>query len=292
MHLQLDIFNDSRDVVLRNDVVQALISRDPQAARSAWQTLSNEVPHDDLSSPLAALLDALEHPGSLPFSDHNALCTARRKLGEELLPAALIVFGHTNGTEWLRPLWRLCAERAERLPFRADLADDHAVPLWLHAGDWEVAADAVARIESWRRIPAPLAWMAEARLRSSGLDAAWPLLAELAWLAPARFDELTSRLADPSIDKLRKRFDANFEGEGGAADLVWFPAWLLTEKPGLANQLAHAQASRHDAPEQASQLLLALLALEQQGRHHELIERRKALRALQPWLYAAYMSTR
>ena len=57
--------------------------------------------------------------------------------------------------------------------------------LWLRAGDFAAAADAVARIESWRRIPAPLAWMAEARYRLDGLDAHWGLLAELAWLAPS-----------------------------------------------------------------------------------------------------------
>ena len=32
---------------------------------------------------------------------------------------------------------------------------DHAAPLWLRAGDWQAAADAVGRIESWRRMPAP-----------------------------------------------------------------------------------------------------------------------------------------
>jgi hypothetical protein len=32
--------------------------------------------------------------------------------------------------------------------------------------------DAVARIKSWRRIPAPLAWMAEARYRVDDLDGA------------------------------------------------------------------------------------------------------------------------
>lgn len=290
--MQLDIFEHSRDVMLRNDVVQALVCREAAAGHSAWRALAEEAPDDDMLVPLALLLDALERPADSSFRDRDALRDARRVLSAEVLPAALTVFGEIGGREWLRPLWRQCAQRAARLAFRADSSDDHAAPLLLCAGDWQVAADAVARIESWRRIPAPLAWMAEARYRTDGLDAIWALLAELAWLSPARFDDLARRLADPSMDKLRKRFDATFEGDSDVADLAWFPAWLLIEKPGLANLLGQAQASRHDAPEEALRLLLMLLGLERQGRHHELVERRKALRDLHPQLYAAYMSTR
>ena len=39
-------------------------------------------------------------------------------------------------------------------------------------------------------------------------------------------------------------------------------------------------------------LLLALLRLERQGRHPELIERRQRLRSIGPALYRAYMKTR
>ncbi len=170
--------------------------------------------------------------------------------------------------------------------------DAAAARVALLAGDWQAAADAVADIESWRRIPAPLGWMAEARYRLHGLDVVWALLAELAWLAPARFDALTRRLADPALDKLRRRFDSSFDGEGNVSDLAWFPAWVLTEKAVLAAHLGAAQPSRHDAPEQALRLMLALLVLEREGRHRELIERRKALRDLHGGLWTAYMGTR
>jgi len=66
------------------------------------------------------------------------------------------------------------------LPFCADASEHHAAALWLRAGDWAAAREAVELIEAWRRIPAPLAWMAEARYRTEGLEAAWPLLTELA----------------------------------------------------------------------------------------------------------------
>ena len=75
-------------------------------------------------------------------------------------------------------------------------------------------------------------------------------------------------------------------------DLAWFPAWILTDKPALSRQLSQAQRSLHTAPEQAMRLQLELLGLERQGRHHDVVARRKALRDAHPSLYAAYMKTR
>ncbi len=290
--MQLDIFDHSRDIMLRNDAVHALQRRDAINVRKAWQALADEFPRDDALDPLAVLIDALEsQAASTPFRDHDALRTARELIDDQVAPAAQRLLGDI-ATAWLAPLWRHAAQRAAGLPFRPDHVDDHAAALWLRAEDWPTAAQAVAGIASWRRIPAPLAWMAHARCCTHGLDDTWPLLAELAWLAPARFDALARRLADPSLDKLRKQFDAGFEGRGDADDLAWFPAWVLTQKAGLARLLSLAQPQRHSEAERAMRLLVELIGLERQGRHHELIDKRKSLRDLHGGLYAAYMESR
>lgn len=44
--MQLDIFSDSRDVMLRNDVLSALQRYDAAGARRALQALANEYPDD------------------------------------------------------------------------------------------------------------------------------------------------------------------------------------------------------------------------------------------------------
>jgi hypothetical protein len=302
--MQLDIFDDSRDVMLRNDVAAALERRDAAAARAAWQALEHEYPHDAALAALRTLTDAIDAEAAAPaaaWADHAAAHAARAQLAGPIEAAAVQVYGPAAAA-WLRPLWRALARRAAALPFQARHADDHAAPLWLRAGDAAEAAAAVERIESWRRIPAPLGWMAEARHRACGLQAAWPLLAELAWLAPARLETLMPRLADPVLDQLRARFDATFEplpesramwrAEPATPDLAWFPAWVLVEKPALADVLGSAQPSRHTPPEQALRLVVELLGLEHQGRHHDLVQRRRQLRDLQPGLYQAYMATR
>ena len=290
--MQLDIFEHSRDVMLRNDVVQALEQHDAGAARAACERLAQECPLDESLPALLVLTGAIEVGHRKAFRDHDALRQARHALQENIRPAALRTFGDKDAAAWLGRLWQDLAQRAELLTFNAECADEHAASLWLHAGNWKAAAGAVTTFESWRRIPAPLAWMAEARLHLFGLQATWPMLAELAWLSPRRMDDLARRSPDPLLPQLMRRFEADFEGAGDVSDLAWFAAWVLTQRPELCEHLAAAQASQHGAPEQAMRLLIELLGLERQGRHHDIVTRRKALRDLHASLYAAYMKNR
>ena len=191
----------------------------------------------------------------------------------------------------------------DHLPYNRPLLDylrdehaagrhDHSAPLWLCALEWSAAIDAVGTIESWRRIAPPLAWMTQARYRLSGLDSAWALLAELAWLSPRRFDRVTTELADPVLNRLLKQFHANFEGDATVDDLAWFAAWVLTHTPALAPLLGQAQRGLWSPAEQGLRAVLELLGLEHAGRHHDIVQRRKALRDLSPALFASYMATR
>jgi hypothetical protein len=238
------------------------------------------------------MLCALEEKIATPFADHDAAAAARDQLLTRLKPAVVEPLGQREATAWLARRWKEMACRACFAFLQAEHGDCHAAPFWLHAGDWTSATDAVGRIESWRRIPTPLAWMSEATYRLSGMEAPWPMMAELAWLSAERFEALAGRLTDPSLDTLFARFGASFDSNGDTSDLSWFPAWAFVEKTGIARWLAQTQPSRQLAPERAMRLILDLLNLERQGRHHELIEPRKVLRDPSPPLYATYMKTR
>lgn len=289
---QLDIFAHSRDVMLRNDVLEALERRDAAGARAAWRALAAEFEADAALSPMNVLVDALEQRRDSPLADLAAVAAERRALEESLAPAARRVLGAHAAEPWLRPCWATLAARSHHLPFDGAHAEEHAAALWLCAKDWRAVAQATEHIESWRRIPAPLAWMAEARCRESGLDTLWPLLAELAWLSPARASALCTRLGDPLLARLHERFEADFDPTSAATDMAWFPAWLLTQTPALAPHLSQAQRCQHSPPEQGMRLVVELLGLERQGRHHDLVQRRRALRDLNAALYTAYMATR
>jgi hypothetical protein len=290
--MQLDFFNDCHSVTLRNDVILALQRGDVPAAEQAWNTLGTHHPDDDCLADLLLLTVALAERTPAPFQTHAELCTARLALQDQTTPAALHSLGTTEAAPWLRQRWQELAARAAPLPFRADHVDDHAAPLWLVARQWQAATDALGKIESWRRIPAPLAWMLQARLQLQGLPANWGLLAELAWLAPRRLEAVVQHTTEPILHTLVHKFEANFEGAGDADDLAWFPAWVLTERPALAPALTQAQPSQHSKPEQAMRAMVDLLGLEHQGRQREVLEHRKTLRGLNSALYAAYMATR
>jgi hypothetical protein len=290
--MQFDFFNDNQNVALRNDVIVALEQSDATKARQAWQVLKEQFPQDDCLASLLLLIDWLAQRSSSLLPDHLALMQVRQYLQGPIEAAAQRNLGQPGAAIWMKQRWQELAERATALAYHPDHKESHAAPLWLQAGQWQAAANAVARIESWRRIPAPLAWMLQARLALQGLQSNWGLLAELAWLSPTRSQQVFSASPEPLLQQLLAKFGAGFEGEGDVSDLAWFPAWVLTERPKLAEHLAQAQTGQHSAPEQALRLMLELLGLEHQGRHHDVVQRRKTLRGLHASLYAAYMATR
>jgi hypothetical protein len=290
--MQFDLFHDSQGVARRNDVIHAVLQGDALAASLAWDTLRRDSPQDDALAPLQVLVASIEAHTTVPFHSHVVLAVARHVLLQSIAPAAQRTMGAVDAAVWLRARWQELAQRAARLPYQAAHSEDHVAPLWLRAANWQAAADAVAGIASWRRIPAPLAWMLEARLRLLGLQASWPLLAELAWLAPDRLDGVARAVAEPLLQALLLKFAEDFDGAGESGELAWFPAWALIEQPALAAALTQAQPSQHSAQEQAMRLLLQLFGLERQGRQRELIEHRKRLRELHGALYTAYMARR
>lgn len=295
---QLDLFEHSHDTVLRNRALDALLQRDAAAAAAARAALAAHAPGHDALVPLGTLIEALAGAvESAPFTAPGGAAKAAERLERTVVPAAQAQLGPATASEWLAPLRRRLAERAAGLPFRAAQPEDHAAPLWLRVGcpaAATAAAQAVAGIPSWWRLPAPLAWMLQARLVEPGLDAAWPLLAEAAWLAPERLGAVLDTANDALLNRLRRRFENDFEATAmpGRDALAWFPAWLLTEQPALLPRLREARAGAGSEPEQVFRLLVEALGLERQGRQRDLIEVRKRLRDRQPALYAAYMKSR
>ncbi|MDP2793392.1 MAG: hypothetical protein Q8O25_04810 [Sulfurisoma sp.] len=288
--MQLDIFEHSRDVVLRNAAIDALRERDTGACAQAVAMLAAEYSSDPLLPAFGLLCERLRSPTPNPIPREAAIAILQ-ETGGAIAAAAHGVFGRA-AQEWLSPLWAELAAAIAKVPFDSGNESLHAAPLLLRAGRWADAAVCIESIESWRRQPAPLAWMIEARCRLDGFDAIWPLLAELAWMAPLRAQALVPLLELPALDRLVRGFDAEFEGEGAAEDFAWFPAWALIADGRLAEGLRLAQDGANTRPEYCARVVLGLLALERQGRHEELVENRRKLREAHPVLFARYMQDR
>lgn len=288
--MQLDIFADSRDVMLRNDVVAALRVRDGRLGRRTLDAFAAEYPDDSLLAPLTALLDALlsTPPACL---GHQAAADTCQRMEAMVVPMAVHVFGERDASDWLAPLWRSLAHAAAFLPYNHQFPGAYAAPMLLRAREWTMAEDAITKIPSWRRVPTPLAWMAEARFALGGIEAAWPLLIELSWLNASNFGELARRLDSRVLDGLLRNFQSAIAAEGDT-ELAWFAAWLSIAEPATVAILRQTQQGQDSLPERTARLIADLLGLERQGRHAEVVELRKKLRDLHAELFALYMRSR
>jgi hypothetical protein len=285
--MQLDLFIHDRSTLLRNDLVRALRERQPATGREACAKLADESPEDALLAPALRLIERLETP-SVTFSSHQDAQRAAEYADSVLSDAAAAVFGARRGDEWMAPVWLALADAGKSLSYRRDVPTAHSAYMLVRGRHWHAAEAAIARIPAWRRVPEPLAWMAETLFRIRGFDAAWPLLAELAWRAPKRFAHLEGRLDAPALIRLLREFTR----ESIDDDFAWFPAWALIAEAKLADGLCGEPTPEYSPPEQAARTVRQLLTLERQGRHHEIVEKRKTLRALHPELFAHYMRTR
>lgn len=289
--MQLDIFEHSRDIMLKNDVIGALERRDATGARSNRAALYREYPDSLCMQDLDQMIEALEKSRSR-IQTHQDLSTARQWLADSVEPATLRVLGNRTGKVWLSSLWKDLATSAAALPFHPNTPFDHGAPIWLRMGDWAAAVAAVKTIESWRRKPVPLSWMLQANLELTGLQANLGMLAELAWISPKRLEEVVSTTTEPMLKQLIRKFETTFAGYEIVSDLVWFPAWVLTERPNFSASFALAQPSNHSPAEKAMRIMIALLGLERRGRHHDTVTERKHLKAVNEELFLAYMKSR
>jgi len=288
--MQLDIFEHSRDVMLRNAVIDALRKRDPGACAQAVAALSAEYGADPLLPAFSILCGQLHSAIPKPIAREAAVAILRQ-LDDSVAPAAHAVF-RKAAQAWLAPLYAELAAAIADYPFDSGHESLHAAPLFLRAARWTDAAACIEAMASWRRQPAPLAWMIEARGHITDFGAIMPLLAELAWMAPQPAQALAPRLELPALDRLLRDFDTQFDAEGTPEDFAWFPAWALIADRRLAACLRLSQPGTNTRAEYCTRVVLDLLLLERQGRHAELIERRRKLRELHPALFARYMQGR
>ncbi len=287
--MQLNLFTDSRDVVLRNDAVIAARRQDVAALQSAITALSAALPGDRLLPDLAVLLAALTHPvaGALDAGQgRQALLeletlaqAARRVLGKEQQP-------------WMAARWMTLARAVAHLPFQAHTAALHPAALLLRGEHWVEAQRAIETIPSWRRQPLPLAWHVHCTYRLEGLDAALPLLAELAWMDPDLTAEVIAILQDPVLTQSVRDFEQALDGDAEPTDLGWWPAYLLIELPQCAATVRSAQPGAGTAAERALRTVLELQVLERQGRQKEQLEARRILRELHAGLFGHYLRKR
>lgn len=287
---QLDLFLDSRAVVLANEVAEHLLTRD--AAGAFWPLLALE--REGADHPSLPALRVLTHfardwrPVAGPPVEIARLVA---QLERQVEPAAAVALGG-RGAALVRSYYRELAARTDGLPFESEHADAHAAALWLRCGDFAAAEQAVQRIQAWQDRPEALRWCSLARYGLRGLAAARPALFALAWRAPAQVDRLVAELADDALQGDWAAFESSDWPATAHAELpAWFPAWYVVQHPGTAEAIA--LAGTHDSrAASAAELVVRILALEREGNSPQLLRLRAGLREFNPDLFSHYMAHR
>ncbi|MFM9889000.1 MAG: hypothetical protein ACKVQT_38745 [Burkholderiales bacterium] len=290
-HAQLDLFRDTRAVMLANDVADALLATDAARARRVFADLLREAPRHPAAIAMQVLIDFVER-WQLPAPRASDIARMAGWIAAEIRPAARQALG-SNDVAFIRPFYRALADCAIGLDYDPGHPAGHRADLCLQCDAFTAAEAASLSIPRWQVNPDALAWLTTARYRLYGLDAARPSLFALAWCGPKRCESVITTLADPALDRDWRAFLGASEWESVGDDTLpaWFPAWTVIEHPAIKvdpidTDLPSAVAVR------ATTMLVRIRELEKQGSSRALLTAREALRDLNGELFAIYMARR
>jgi hypothetical protein len=288
---QLDLFIDSRAVVLANEVISALLARDASRSVNRLDDMRRSAPDHPRLPALETLVNTLAG-WQAPVPETVAIARLVAELEKDVAPAAEVALG-VEATVFIGGFFRELASAAQGLSYAPAYLAAHRAALCLRCGDFFGAEQAALAIPDWNAIPDALHWLTVARYRLGGVDAARATLFGLAWRLPGRLPIVLAELADDLLDRDWQSFEQSCDWEHvPESDMpAWFPAWYLVEHPATGKSLDGA-AFPDTVPADASRTLLRLFDLERQGNSRALVGLRSHLRSLNPGLFALYMARR
>ena len=291
MNVQLDLFIDSRAVMLANQAIAALSARDASLAASSLATLRCEAP-DYPSLPALDVLTRALGEWRRPAADPAVIAGTVAWLEHEIAPAAQQGLG-TTAQAFVGAFFHDLAEVARGLAYEVTRPMAHRAWLCLRCGEWADAEEAAYAIPRANQTSDALHWLCVARYRQRGLGAARSALFVLAWHVPQRLASTLVELGDELLNRDWQAFERACEWETlEEAQLpAWFPAWYLLEHPAVGKELDNVEFP-DSPPAHAARLLLYILDLERHGNWRTLTVQREQLRVLNPDLFALYMRRR
>ena len=288
--VQLDLFLDSRAVVLANEAIRAIRERDGMSATRHVDELRADDPEYAGLTSLETLASFLTH-WQPPTADAASIVSVVRTLEDVITPAASQALG-SRANDVLASFFRDLAEASRGLAYDPSHAKTHRAWLSLRCGDWTEAEEAVLAIPDASDIPDALHWLAVARHRRHGLSEARPTLFALAWRDPGRLPSVIAELHDDALERDFKVFTDREWPNIPPSDLpAWFPAWYVLEHPVAAADVDHGKRSRA-AHARAARLVARILEVERQADWKRLIALREELASVSEDLFSLYMARR
>lgn len=276
---QLDLFMDATGTTLVNGIVQALVERNPAEARRLLDRLFDADPGQAQLGRLERLVEgaeALDTPVEACDATLHDLRYERVPMAEELLGA--------GSRHYLAPQWRRLTQALQGAAFDPLQPERHASFTALQAEDWVIVRDSVEAVSGWRHQAVLLCRHARAcgRLHQPAESlCGW---FQLCWQFPEQAACIGTQ-AEPEWQRHWRRF-LDLDTELPNRD---FPAWLLLDQPGLLKRFNLTERLLEpDSPDDV-RASIDLIQATTAGGATGLIDKRQALQACNPGLFAHYM---
>ncbi|MGH8556397.1 MAG: hypothetical protein ACRESZ_02820 [Methylococcales bacterium] len=276
--LQRDLLFDSAPAFTAKALVSAIVDRRTGEIPKLLARLEGLAPdkHRAFEGLLAQEKHCMERPDSRGKIDF---------LLNKLTPSAFQVLGH-YAQDYLTPFWQgLCPELVGR-PFSAELPEDHLSFTAFKAFQWSDVIAAIEQESGWNTEPDLLFRHAEACFKLNrealGLENWFRLFMLFAKRAEGMVRDTSHRLLQSDW--------RNFNQLDPDLETIFFPAWIVLEKPALAK--IPIEAIDQNIGSESLHLIRGLIASSGDRIGQPSIDLRARLQELNPNLFVYYMRGR
>ena len=288
---QLDLFLDSGVTSALNELVDALVSRNPTLARAQLACLLELEPAHRLAAAAELLCDALEE--NLGRNSSEDVVGDFVRVEQQMLPSARTLLG-PRARDFLAPFWRNIGERLEGQRFDTKREKVHCSWIYAQVLDWALVRDSVLSESEWWRHPVLILRLSHSLYRLGDHGGAAMELCRLSWERPAVAEQALNQKGywDLAVSEAWRQFqEVDAEPELSSC---WFPCWLLLVEPGFSLASAPDVGEPKSGPQRAFFILRELLRCEvgMSSANEGALALRRSLKSEHPALLRLYLEKR
>ncbi|MBF0436574.1 MAG: hypothetical protein HQL77_14525 [Magnetococcales bacterium] len=224
--IQLDLFLDTPETMLVNDLIQAVAQHDDKKAAKLCKQLEKEHPNNGVLEEVRPLIAAIKLGEKLVASPIKGL----KRLREEIIPCAKQALGNLE-RHFLKPFYRQFDQVLIGQTFDPKHPDAHRSWTLECLENWQSLAECILLEEAWTQHPLLLYRRAHALFQGKRLVASWQVWVQFFWGFPLQAASALENAADKELKRLWLGFsDHKPDIE---PDPTLFPAWMLLAQPLL-----------------------------------------------------------
>ena len=284
---QADLFIDSPEVSIENDLIDALVKIDEQRADQKIEALYRYRPDHPNLGEYEAIVGYLHHINSINLSSLDELMEEKHGLETELEPIIKSRLAE-KASPFLKFAWHQLAEQSIQFNYNALVPDSDTAYYFFKAAEYQQSLRYIKMQSGFEQIPRSLELATKCCLLLNDKFQAYWLLSILCWYHgedSERLEEEIERIVE--LDRhLSVQWDQFLQMNWPLSD---FPALLLIGQSAMAQYFN--QQSKIDMPK-GFQLLLALIIAERQQKSHIDLPARKALQQAHTAMLNLYLANR